>query len=178
MGINRRPVGRAMWPALVILSTLMIAPPAASAHGVSIEIELREGSLELEFTDETGETCAALDVGGSTPLPATVVVRPVEDGRDLLALALPVVGEEVCGLVPIGVVARILADTDAHVAEVRDADGRALGSGALHKPLPPGFEVAETEVAEASDDGPDRTLVFVIGAAVGVGVAVVRRRRR
>ena len=167
---------------------LTLASNTAAAHGVDIEVAIEGGGLALEFSDETGRTCAVIDGIDTSLFPALVELASVDGDAALLTIEVPDPAREVCELAPVETVNAILADTDTYRATVRSVDGSAIGGGLLRKPSPPGFErvpVASSPVAEAPSetDGAgaprvDRTRVFVGGALIGVAAAAARRWRR
>lgn len=143
----------------------------AAAHGVDVTAEIDGSVAALELTDETGEVCVAVD-----PAPEnSAVVAIVDDATDEVLLIL---GEgfgpaSTCQFFDVDIVNGVLDNVDAHRVVI--AFGNSEASGVLAKPPLADSETAG-QPAGSEDDGLNASLVFGVGASVGVALVVLRKR--
>lgn len=157
------------------LTLLILAahPSSASAHGVEVTARVDQTTATLELTDETGEVCISVE-----PALANMAVAAIADDTDEIVLIL---GENfeptpACQFFDVDTVNAILADVDAHRLVI--ASGSTEASGVLVKPPPPESETALVDSTADDGQGPNTTLVFVGGLALGIAIVVVRKRLR
>jgi hypothetical protein len=172
-------VAGALASALLLWSS---ASPAA-AHGIVISAVLDSGgdplAARLELTDETGEICLALD--RDTHASAQAMIETL-DGTLVVELGSGFGSAERCQFLDVESVDSVLADVDQHQLTILDPETGNTISGQLTKPPAPspvGIESSAPEgSASSGPDGPNVPLIFGVGAALGVGIAVIRKRRR
>lgn len=166
--------------ASVITVGLLIATPAA-AHGVDIEVDTTSSDfdvVELELTDETGEVCVVVEP--AIDAAASVAITDV-DGTVVVDIGGGLGPDQACRFLDVDAVNAVLADVDGHRLRI---DGELALDSALSKPVAPISDSATGDSATAQlaeddeDSGPSLPVVFGVGAAVGIGIAVLRSRRR
>lgn len=165
-----------------LLVTALILGPAAApalAHGIDVTaaLEPKDGPVvaSLELTDETGQVCLTFDREIGASAQASIEMR---SGMPLVDLGSGFGSTERCQFLDVDSVDQVIADVGAHRLTVLDPETSETASGQLAKPTAPVAIGIEADSPESESTGPNLPLIFGIGAALGIAIAVIRKRLR